>query len=444
MPDCLIGCVETGGVSVSDTSLVQWPLAEDMWRMSSKLELRYVNWFFKTVGLHRLPASVVSRLYTLGLPPETVYITLKSIRSLDEWSTEWVETAQQYLGTYRREISAGNIPEAERARYMAAMCYQAAQIMEYSDTKTRNNCRAWSANLARLSLPVRNPNARHFMIPWNDQELPVLFEVPEVGDGPFGLVVILNGVSLSKEETFNWSPRFLQAGFAVMAVDSPGTGEATSLGPISPHYTDILDGVFEMLRHEQAIDLNRVVLMGASLGGNEAIRIARRNADVMAVVAVTPAVEPTRWLPHASPMLKTELAEVAEPEHREELAGAFDVLGAAESSEQPMLIFGAGRDMVVPPNESQRLAEALGARSTFIWYPDLGHCLYAADDQWTWEAATWIRAVGEARVNGVSDPAELATIGQQAIEADTYRKFEEDVAEWEDDDIGEYARLITP
>lgn len=387
---------------------------------------------------------MTSRLYTLGIPPEIVYSTLKSIRDMDQWSEEWVETSQQYLGTYRREISAGNRVEAERSRYMAAMCYQAAQIMEFNDLKTRNSCRAWAANLSRLSLPSRNPNARHFQIPWKDQELPVLFEVPEFGDGPYGLVIMLNGLSLSKEETFAWAPRFLQAGYAVMAVDSPGTGEATSLGPINPHYTDILDGVFELLSSEPSIDLQRVVLVGTSLGGNEAVRIARRNPGIMAAVTVTPAVEPTSWVEHASPMLTAELAELMVPEGIATVAGGFDVLSAAEDSVQPMLIFGAGRDMVVPPNESQRLAERVGERATLVWYPTIGHCLYTAADQWTWEAATWIAAIGEAKAEGVTDAAELARIGQVAIESGTWHPIDAPIDEWEDDEIGEYARLLPP
>lgn len=428
---------------MADVRLESWPLATDVWRLSSRLDLKYVNWFMKFCGAHRIPVSIVSRLYTLGIPPEIVYRTLRSIRNLDEWSHEWVETAQQYLGSYRREVSAGNRVEAERARYMAAMCYQAAQIMEFNDVRTRNNCRAWAANLARLSLPVRNQNARHFTIPWNDQELPVLFEVPEFGDGPFGLVIFLNGLSLSKEETFTWAPRFLDAGYAVMAVDSPGTGEATSLGPINPRYTDILDGIFDILRHEPSIDLQRVVLVGASLGGNEAIRIAKRTPDIMAVVTVTPAVQPARWMDHASPMLIAELAELVEPEHRAELAEGFDALIAAESTTQPMLIFGAGRDMVVPPTEAQHLAEHIGERATFVWYPDIGHCMYVAVDQWTFEAASWISAIGEARASGVTVASDLAEIGKLAIENSSYSRIDDQGSDWHDDDVGEYARLIT-
>lgn len=408
--------------------------------MSEKLDMRYVDYFLRVAGGHRLPEPLISRIYQLGIPPEIVHSTLKSVRLLNDWSAEWVETAQQFLGAARREVSAGNMLEAERARNQAAMCYHIAQIMELRDAKTRDSCRAWAAGLAKQALPLLNPNARHFMIPWNDRKLPVLFQVPEHGDGPFGLVILVNGVSQSKEETFLWAPRFIEAGYAVMSVDTPGTGEATSLGPISSKNTDMLDGIFALLHNEEMLDLKRVVVAGASLGGTDAIRVARRNPAIMAVVAITPAVQPARWMQHSSSILRAELREVIGNGEGESFADGYDAIAAAKGASQPFLVFGAGRDMVVPPNESQRLVEELGTRATFIWYPDLGHGLYVAADQWTWETATWISAIGEARANGVVDASELAAIGQHAIEQGTYVAHGEAVEV--EEDFTEYARLL--
>jgi hypothetical protein len=161
----------------------------------------------------------------------------------------------------------------------------------------------------------------------------------------------------------------------------------------------------------------------------------------MAVVAVTPAVQPARWMHRSSSILRAELHEIVTEDNRESFAEQFDAILPATGSRIPMLVFGAGRDLIVPPNESQRLAEALGNRATYIWYPDLGHCLYAAWDQWAWEAATWIAAIGEARATGIEDAAELAAIGQQAIEAGTYAAGPV-VETLEDEDFTEYARLL--
>lgn len=421
--------------------MIQWPYATDAWRTMHRFDLRYADLFLKAFSAKRIPASVLARLHTFGLAPEVVEQTLASIRSLDDWSTEWVETAQSYLGTSRRETSAGNHAEAERARHAAAMCYHIAQLLELHDLQTRNNCRAWTSSLYKQSMLVCRPNARHLMVPWRDRQLPVIFEAPEVGEEPFGLVVLFNGISQSKEETMLWTPRFLDAGYAVLAIDSPGTGEATRLGPIDATATDILDGAIAALREEPVIDLTRLVLMGGSFGGTECLRIARRIPETMAVVTITPAVTPDLWMDYASPIMAAELQDVTRDRDGHEIARKFDATAAVDQLTVPLLVFGAGHDLIVPPSESQKVAARVGERATLVWYPDAGHCLSEATDQWTAEATEWFTSIATARVEGVTDSAELNAIGRDAIESYVYRPLA-DESFADDEDFGEYARLI--
>lgn len=408
-----------------------------------KFDERYVDYGFRVLSAARLPASMFVRLHTFGVPSDVVNETLRKIRSLDDWSRAWVETAQGYLGTSRRETSAHNLVEAERARYTAAMCYHIAQIMEIHDLKTRDNCRAWTSSLVKQSLPVMRPNARHMTVQWLDRQLPILFEAPEHAAEPFGLVVLFNGISQSKEETFLLAPRFLEAGYAVLAIDSPGTGEATSLGPISASANDILDTVLQELRAEPTIDLGRLVLVGCSFGGNEAIRIARRIPQVMAVVTVTPAVAPEAWMDYANTIIWAELRDAVGDRDPREVATTFDITEAADKLNVPILIFGAGHDTVVPPNESQKLAERVGERGTLVWYPDLGHCLYEANDQWTAEAVCWLNAIAQAKADGEVDAGALNAVGRSAIEATEHHPLGHPAIEDDDEDFTEYARLIT-
>lgn len=421
---------------------MQWPYSADAWRMMRRFDLRYVDMFLKAFSAKRIPDVMLTRLHTFVLAPEVVEQTLASIHSLDDWSSEWVETAQGYLGNSRRETSSGNHAEAERARHTAAMCYHAAQILEVRDFQTRNSCRAWTASLYKQSMPVCRPNARHLMVPWRDRQLPVIFEAPEVGDEPFSLVVLFNGISQSKEETMLWTRRFLDAGYAVMAIDSPGTGEATRLGPIDAGAIDILDGAIAALREEPAIDLSRLILMGASFGGNESLRIARRIPETMAIVVVTPAVVPEVWMDYASPMLAAELQDVVRDLDAHEIARRFDAAAAVDRMDVPILIFGAGRDMIVPPSESQKLAARVGERATLVWYPDGGHCLSGAIDQWTAEATSWFTAIATARAAGTDDVLELSRMGREALETYRYEPRADDVTE-DDEEYGEYARLIS-
>ena len=429
------------GAPVPEPTPSSWRGSADLWRTMRRFDLRSVDLAFRVLGGGRMPAGTFSRVHNFGIPADAIEQTLRSIHSLSDWSREWVETAQGFMGTSRRETSAGNSAEAERARYIAAMCYHAAQILEIRDLRTRDNCRAWTASLVKQSLPVVRPHARHMRVGWRDQQLPILFELPAQAAEPYGLVVIFNGISQSKEENILLAPRFLNAGYAVLAIDSPGTGEATSLGPLTATATDMLDAVLAELRQEPAIDLQRLVLVGGSFGGNDALRIASRIPELMAVVTVTPAVNPSPWMNYASSIMWAELEDAVGDNDPRELATTFDVSAAAAQLTVPLLVYGAGHDAVVPPNESQKLAASVGERATLVWYPDLGHCLYAAQDQWTAEAVAWIEAIAAAKAAGEEGAAALSTVGREAIESFNYQPDADRDGE-SDEDFTEFARLL--
>src|SRR5699024_6542545 len=232
---------------------------------------------------------------------------LGHIRRVDQWSDQWIGTAQRYLGESRRQVSAMNDREAAQAQQIAALCYHAAQIFEIFDRHTSITCRTAAASLFTHTLPELHPHVRHIWIPWRATSLPALFQIPDPLPEPAGLVVLLNGTSMSKEETLAWHDRFLAQGYAALSLDSPGTGEATATAGAAADQDDVLDGIFAIFERESMIDLDRVVVLGASLGGNQAVRVAARDRRIMTTVAVTPPYDPSRWLDRANPLLIREL-----------------------------------------------------------------------------------------------------------------------------------------
>jgi pimeloyl-ACP methyl ester carboxylesterase len=387
------------------------------------------------------------RFIEMGIPAEVVHETLRSIRRARDWSTRWTETAQRYLGEFRRQTSAGIQYDAAKARHVAALCYHAAQIFELEDERVVRQCRAAAASLFTLSLPQLYPNARHIWIPWRTTSLPAYFMGPDQMTEPVGLVVFLNGVSMAKEETISWSPHFLQRGYAVLALDSPGTGEATGVGDADGDHDDIIDGVFQVFQNEPMIDLSRVAVVGASLGGNQAVRAIAHDRRLIAAVAVTPPYDPDRWIRRASPLLLQEMGLVRGGEVIPEMwekVEHFSLTDVAGQSRQPMLVFGGARDVLVPPAESQRLASRVGERATLVWYPRGAHCLYEAIDQWTFEASTWVAAVGE----GMSNPdmrgnvAAISSHARAALENAEYTPIPRSSDAEPDEGFSEYARLI--
>jgi pimeloyl-ACP methyl ester carboxylesterase len=224
---------------------------------------------------------------------------------------------------------------------------------------------------------------------------------------------------------------------------------------------DLLDGVFETLRQFRNIDLSQVAAVGVSLGGNLAIRCAAYDRRIMCVVAVTPPFDPARWVTHASPFLVRQLGDLGSSTSDDywsavDRLSVFDVVPLVHA---PILVFGAAKDLVVPPAESQLLAMRSGALGTLVWYPGGGHCLYESIPAWTSEAATWITSVAAARgfeyqTTGAADPVSVSALAREQLQhtgmtdddffddEGSARLIEEPA--FDEDDIGSYARVITP
>ena len=442
-------------------SLPQWRYAPDAWRWVKRFDQRYARPILRLRSARILPNSMRARFLAMGIPDDILESTLEGIKSPQDWPDAWVETAQRFLGDYRRQISAKHTLEAAQARRLSALSYHSAQLFAGDDMRTVRTCRAAAASLFGQAQPFVYPNARRIMIPWRAYQLPAYLQTPPGIVGRIGLVAMLNGASMSKEESFAWAESFLRAGLAVLTLDSPGTGEATSVPNPDHNEDDILDGVFEMVRNERNLDPHQVSVVGVSLGGNLAVRAAAHDRRIMSTVAVTPPFDPARWIGHASPLLLQQFGDMLGDAAGDPYAAAnrFSLFDAAAELKSPLLVFGAGRDLVVPPSESQLLASRAGALGSLVWYTSGGHCLYDSIPGWTSEAATWISSVAAARgmemqTTGYADPLHVAELAREQLQMagtmdddffddeGSARLIEHD--ELDGDDVGSDARIITP
>ncbi len=233
------------------------------------------------------------------------------------------------------------------------------------------------------------PGARRVDVPWRNTTLPG-YLLQSHGDHPAPLAVLLNGATTAKEETVLWSGRFLRQGLAVLALDWPGTGEAMRT-PLIADCDDLTDGLTALVDREPALDPRGIALVGFSLGGAVAVRSAAYDRRIAACVAVTPPYDPRLWLHAANALLFEQLAALAGgPEAMERLAADFALPEVVRRLRCPLLVLGAGRDLVVPPGEALRLCAAAGSLGTLVWYPDGGHGLYGEVAGWTEDVARWL------------------------------------------------------
>jgi alpha-beta hydrolase superfamily lysophospholipase len=357
-------------------------------------DIRGVNAYLRLFGAKALSVGVNhGRLSAMGLPADVTEPTLRRIRSVPDWDLGWTWAAQRFLGEGRVHLRAGRNDAAALCQQHAALAYHLAGMLVFDDPRKIRALRASASSLSARSMPVVQPGVRRVETSWRINQLPGYLVLPESAPGPAPLVVILNGTSTSKEETIHWSDAFLGHNLAVLSLDWPGSGESSLSVLPTADCDDFIEGVVRLATNEPGIDAGRIGLIGFSLGGAVAALAAANDRRVGALVAVTPPYDPRRWLSRAQPLLRRRLASVAGGEDQlVRLAEEFALPGVVERSRCPVLVVGAGRDLIVPPEEAVRFCVAAGERGTLLWYPSGRHGLYEELGDWTSEAARWLKS----------------------------------------------------
>ncbi|HEX2281425.1 MAG TPA: alpha/beta fold hydrolase, partial [Thermomicrobiales bacterium] len=346
-------------------------------------------------GARVLPVGVnQGRLAAMGLPTDVTEHALRRVQSLRDWDLAWTWAAQCFLGEGRIHQRAGQEDAAALSQQHAALAYHLAGMLVFDDPRKIRALRASASSLYARSLPRLRPAVRRIEVPWRATHLPGYLALPENVSTPVPLAVLLNGSSTSKEETLLWSEAFLEHGLAVLALDWPGSGESSLHVAPTLDCDDLMDGVVSVMSSGPAIDATRIGLVGFSLGGAVAGLVAASDRRVGAIVAVTPPFDPRSWFTRAQPLLRSHLAAlVGGNEQLTQLTGEFALSGIIGRVRCPVLVFGAGRDLIVPPEEAIRFCAAVGGQGTLLWYPDGRHGLYEELSDWTTEAARWLNLV---------------------------------------------------
>jgi 2,6-dihydroxypseudooxynicotine hydrolase len=380
---------------------VMWRRADRAWRVSARLTPRHVDWFLRVRSGRGLPRSFRARFLAMRLPPETIDHALGQIRRLDDWLPVWNRAAQRYLADARRDDVGGRWQEAALARRNAAMCYHVAHLITDDDPRTVRALRAAGVQAFTQAIQRLMPHTRKVGVPWRATTLPAYLAKPALHHDRLPVVVLLNGATTTKEETLLWADHFLERGLAVLALDWPGTGEATIGGPLTSQIDDVTDGIIAFAETEGDLDPMRVALVGISLGGVVAIRAAALDRRIDACVTVTSPYDARRWIGAVNPIVGHQLLSLAgQTASLEDLAADFALTDVAARIRCPVLVFGAGRDLVVPPDESLHLSAAVGDLATLVWYPQGSHGLYEHIDDWTVVAARWLATLFQMPVAG--------------------------------------------
>lgn len=377
------------------TQVQTWRFAAHGWRFSNRLTPRTINFYLRLRTGKRLPRSFRARFAAMKLPPETIDGVLGEVRGLGDWMAAWNRAAQRHLSDARRAETDGRWQEAAESRRNAAMCYHAAHLITDTDQRTLRALRSSAATVFSQAVPKLMTDTRKVAVRWRTNQLPAYLAKPhDIPPRGAPVVVMLNGATTTKEELLLWSDPLLERGLAVLTLDWPGTGEAFDAGRMTSRCDDFTDGLFGLLAQEPDLNADRVALLGFSLGAAVAVRAAASDRRIDACVTVTGPFDPRRWIRSVNPIVRQQLEGMAGLDVPvKEFASDFSLVDITRRMRCPLLVLGAGRDLVVPPEESLHLAAAVGDLATLIWYPTGSHGLYEQIGDWTRVAAIWLRSM---------------------------------------------------
>lgn len=210
-------------------------------------------------------------------------------------------------------------------------------------------------------------------------------------DEPGPGVVFLGGADSYAEELFFFGGLALaQRGITVLVADTPGRGSTLRhKGIVSrPDYEVPAARLVDALVTLPSVDEERVGLVGLSLGGYYAPRLAAFDERIKALVCWCACFDVLEdvylWYPPIQPQLRWIVGAAGDEEARD-LLGPFNLAGVAERITCPTLISHGDADAIMQPSSARRLYDAISSadRELKIWSSEEGgadHCNY---DRWS-------------------------------------------------------------
>ncbi len=346
---------------------------------------------FRWRGAAWLANGVLDRLAPVGLPRADGAATLARIRSWEAWPEVWSDRADEYLHAADRAPDPIARHDALRA---AALAVHAAQLLVYEPVERKRSLAHRAAALYRRVAPLRDPPSERIELTFRDARVPGYLALPREASPsrPVPLVLFFNGGSTVKEELDGWREPFLAAGMATLALDNPGTGETWEAARFTPNQGALLDDVRRLVARRPALD-GRIALVGVSLGGMLAVHLGAETSGLAAVVTITTPFEPGEYITRMPTLTQWEVVHVTgfPIDCQPYVCTAMGLARCAPHLSMPLLVIGAGRDRVVPPDEARRLYDAATPPRTLHWYPRASHCCFSYLTPMLTNTARWLR-----------------------------------------------------
>lgn len=328
-----------------------------------------------------LPEHLRRQLRVIGASDEQVQRVLPRLRSLADWPYAWEDE--------------GDARAADREWDAAFAAYYVSQriLLAPSPLKQR---------LYRLAVDaygrIDQPRLERLRIDnGHGEQVAGYLQLPSRPmPRPVPCVLIVPGITGTKEELHAFAQPMLRRGVAVARIDNPVYGETE--GVLDLHNVPNARFVLEHLATDPRLDPGSLHLYGMSMGANFALEAAL-DSCAASLSVICPPVQPSRYFAELPTLNLTAVQHMTRRRDIDDLmafARQNDRIGTAAALELPVRIFHGGRDRTIPPDEASLLAATLAGPSAVTLYErDHHNCLEHLDE------------ITAAVLEFVHDPAEV-------------------------------------
>lgn len=229
-----------------------------------------------------------------GAEPGEVLATVERVGGNDteDWFDEWHRTANRVAALADEKRDEGHTRSARNAYLRAHNYYRTAEFFLPPDDDRRPSTYEASVDAFRSGTDLLDVPPEVVSFPFEDTELPGYLFLPELREEieePFSTVVCLGGFDSICEELYFACgvPEALARGYAVVLFEGPGQGSLLREAGVTarPDWEHVVGPVLDSLETDDAIDPDRVALVGLSYGGYYAPRAAAFEDRIAACVA---------------------------------------------------------------------------------------------------------------------------------------------------------------
>ncbi|KAK3385177.1 alpha/beta hydrolase [Podospora didyma] len=225
----------------------------------------------------------------------------------ESWHTAWAEQALKAEALAHEARASGDAAAAKKALLRSSNYTRASYYMMTGDGPLRPDPRVLpilekSVSLFREATQLFDNTVIPLQIPFQGQTLPGYLYLPPTwrripGGGKVPILIATAGADGLSEEIYFLAPSAaLELGYAAVTYEGPGQGTTLHRGDVRfrPDWEVVASAVLDHIeaaaaaQPELELDLDRVAVWGASLGGYLALRAAAGDARFKACVAIDP------------------------------------------------------------------------------------------------------------------------------------------------------------